>query len=102
MDRRSFLTFLGIAPIAAPVAVKALTETPVCEPFSQYGVATNLLDKQRAINAARSAMLKIAQYSNSAKLVAYRQEITREYVRENLFSPYIRYNGVPIRKVEHI
>jgi hypothetical protein len=84
MDRRGFLTGLASA-FAAPAIVRAASIMPV---------RALILDEFRGFG--------LMQAVGGNRLIMFRKEIIREYVRQNLFSPYVGQDLTAIiRTVNH-
>jgi hypothetical protein len=81
MNRRDLLKWLGIAPVAAalPAVAKALP-APSCPSGNRPVVPID--------NRAAAAYLDMRRDAN-AELMRFTKEINREFVRENLFAPYL-------------
>lgn len=67
LSRRSFFTGLGASILAAPAIVRAASLMPV-----------------KALPLA----LQDPNFDLAVRLIAYRKEITREWLRANVFFPY--------------
>jgi len=77
LSRRSFFSGLASALVAAPAIVRAASLMPV------RGIVTPWVSNVDLVN----------------RLIIFRKEIVREYVRQNLFTPYIGSEMTAIIKV---
>lgn len=67
LNRRGFLSFLGTGIVAAPAIVRA-----------------EVLMRLRGIVMPKPTLIVV-----NNKLIVFRKEVTREYIRQNLFNPFI-------------
>lgn len=95
MDRRGFMTLLGLGAVAAPAAVKALAAEPemVLPDFDQRPLGPPLFQDGDMLLDGVIVREKAGVTLVNADLVGmtskFREELLREYVKENLFSPYM-------------
>ena len=78
-SRRGFLSLLGVGIIAGPAIVRAASIMPV----KVFDAPSIFQEEDLIYNGV------IIRPVSNTSLIAFRKEMLREYVRQNLFQPYI-------------